>query len=68
MTSTQMEKTLQALGKTIDALAQGVEQSKANSDRYIWLRDKATSAELAEFINSLRQHRNAYVDDLRNLK
>ena len=68
MTSTQMGETLQALGKTIDALVQSVEQSKANSDRYIWLRDKATSAELAEFINSLRQHRNAYVDDLRNLK
>lgn len=68
MTPTQMEQTLQALGKTIDALVQGVAQSKANSDRYIWLKDKATSAELAEFINSLRQHRNAYVDDLRNLK
>ena len=68
MTPTQMEQTLQALGKTIDALVQGVAQSKANSDRYIWLRDKATSAELVEFINSLRQHRNSYVDDLRNLK
>ena len=68
MTSTQMEETLRALGKTIDALVQGVAQSKANSDRYIWLRDKATSAELAEFINSLRQHRDSYVDDLRNLK
>ena len=68
MTPTQMEQTLQALGKTIDAVVQGVAVSKANSDRYIWLRDKATSAELAEFINSLRQHRNAYVDDLRNLK
>ena len=68
MTPTQMEQTLQALGKTIDALVQGVAQSKANSDRYIWLRDKATSAELAEFINSLRQHSNADVDHLRNLK
>lgn len=68
MTSTQMEETLQALGNTIDALVRGVAQSKANSDRYIWLRDKATSAELAEFINSLRQHRDSYVDELRNLK
>ena len=68
MTPTHMKETLQALGKTIDALVLGVAQSKANSDRYIWLRDKATSAELVEFINSLRQHRNAYVDDLRNLK
>lgn len=68
MTPTQMEETLQALGKTIDALVRGVAQSKANSDRYIWLRDKATSAELVEFINSLRQHRDSYVDDLRNLK
>lgn len=68
MTSTQMEETLQALGKTIDALVRGVAQSKANSDRYIWLRDKATSDELVEFINSLRQHRDSYVDDLRNLK
>lgn len=68
MTPTQMEETLQALGKTIDALVRGVAQSKANSDRYIWLRDKATSDELVEFINSLRQHRDSYVDDLRNLK
>ena len=68
MDKQQMGDTLGALGKTIDALVQGVAQSKANSDRYIWLRDEATSAELIEFINSLRQHRNAYVDDLRNLK
>ena len=68
MTFTYMEETLQALGKTIDALVRGVAQSKANSDRYIWLRDEATFAELIEFINSLQQHKDSYVDDLRNLK
>ena len=68
MTFTYMEETLQALGKTIDALVRGVAQSKDNSDRYIWLRDEATFAELIEFINSLQQHKDSYVDDLRNLK
>ena len=68
MTSTQMEETLQALGKTIDALVRGVAQSKANSDRYIWLRDTATKEQIEEFANYLRRNRDSFIDAERKAK
>ena len=68
MDKQQMEDTLGALGKTIDALVRGVAQSKANSDRYIWLRDTATKEQIEEFANSLRRNRDSFIDAERKSK
>ena len=68
MDKQQMGDTLGALGKTIDALVLGVAQSKANSDRYIWLRDTATKEQIEEFANSLRRNRNSFIDAERKAK
>ena len=55
MDKQQMGDTLGALGRTIDALVQLAE-------RYIWLRDTATKEQIEEFTNSLRKHRDSFID------
>ena len=42
MNKQQMEDTLGALGRTIDALVQAAAVSQPLAERYVWLRDTAT--------------------------
>ena len=68
MDKQQMRDTLGALGKTIDALVQAVAVLKPLSERYEWLRDTATKEQIEEFTNSLRKHRDSFIDAERKAK
>lgn len=68
MDKQQMGDTLGALGKTIDALVQGVAVLQPLAERYEWLRDTATKEQIEEFANSLRKHRDSFIDAERKSK
>ncbi len=68
MDKQQMGDTLGALGRTIDALVQAVAVSHPLAERYVWLRDTATKEQIEEFANSLRKHRNSFIDAERKSK
>ena len=68
MDKQQMGDTLGALGRTINALVQVVVVSKPLAERYVWLRDTATKEQIEEFANSLRNHRNSFIDAERKAK
>ena len=68
MDKQQIGDTLGALGRTIDSLVQAVAVSQPLAERYVWLRDKATKEQIEEFANSLRKHRNSFIDAERKSK
>ena len=68
MDKQQMGDTLGALGRTIDALVQAVAVSQPLAERYVWLMDTATKEQIEEFANSLRKHRNSFIDAERKAK
>ena len=68
MDKQQIGDTLGALGRTIDALVRAVAVSQPLAERYVWLRDTATKEQIEEFANSLRKHRNSFIDAERKSK
>ena len=68
MDKQRMGDTLGALGRSIDTLAQAVAVSHPLAERYKWLRDTATKEQIEEFANSLRQHRDSFIDAERKAK